>query len=196
MKFILPKIILIFLALSFSTNSQSVTDGTQSNKDKKSSQTMKDQHLNEKSPLISNSTSPKEPNLYGAWSYECREARCFVSQSLLAKNGTKVGVVAGISIAKANRHGLIMTIRFSKLAELKAGIGLKVDDNKPIKTKILKCDAKVCETNVIMDSQLIQEMQQGKVLQVAYFNKKTRNQTTLPFSLAGLKGAIAKLNLQ
>lgn len=132
--------------------------------------------------------------VFDSWSYECKANSCFASQLLLSKKGQKTGVVAGMSVALASKQRTILTLRFTNDAEKSAGVGLKIDNEKAIRTKILACDSKICETNIVMDEKLISEMLEGQVAQVAFMSQTTNKQITLPFSLQGFAPAFLKLN--
>lgn len=138
---------------------------------------------------------PKE-STFGSWSLECKNQRCFLSQMLMIKAGEKIGVAGGLSVAMTDQKRTILTLRFSKDARLKSGLGIKVDGNKALRAKIIGCDKKVCETNLMMDKTLISEMEAGKTMQVVFINDKTNKQVTLPFSLNGFKPAIDELRKQ
>lgn len=135
----------------------------------------------------------KRKDTFGSWSHECKNAHCFISQVLVARKNKKIGVIGGVSVAIASKQQAVLTLRFNKNAKKEAGLGLKIDNNKAIRTKILNCDAKVCETNIVMDTQMIEELTSGKRLQVVFINNSTGKQTTLPFSLQGFAKAYGKL---
>ncbi|QTH63291.1 invasion associated locus B family protein [Psychrosphaera ytuae] len=145
----------------------------------------------ESQPLASNDKS-----IHGSWSYECNKNMCFISQMIMAKQKGKIGIAGGVNIAIASKQRPIMTLRFNKDAHVPAGIGIKVDANPAIRTKILNCDAKVCETNLIMDAKMLDEMQNGHGLQVVFLNNISGKQVTLPFSLSGFSEAYGKLSQQ
>ncbi|APD88984.1 hypothetical protein BM523_03690 [Alteromonas mediterranea] len=139
-----------------------------------------------------NSVSAAE--VFESWSYECKANSCFISQLLLSNKGPTTGVVAGMSVAIASKQRTILTLRFTNDAEKSAGVGLKIDNERAIHTKILACDSKVCETNIMMDEKLISEMLEGQIAQVAFMSQTTKKQITLPFSLKGYAPAFRRLN--
>lgn len=114
----------------------------------------------------------------------------------MAKQNDKVGIAGGLNIAIASKQRPVMTLRFNKNAHIPAGIGIKIDNNPAIRTKILNCDAKVCETNLIMDAKMLEEMQRGRGLQLVFLNNISGKQVTLPFSLNGFAEAYGKLSQQ
>lgn len=132
-------------------------------------------------------------DVFDSWSYECKANSCFASQLLLSKKGAKAGVVAGMSVALASKQRTILTLRFTNDAKKSAGVGLKIDSEKAIRTKILACDSKICETNIVMDEKLISEMLEGQVAQVAFISQTTNKQITLPFSLKGFAPTFRRL---
>lgn len=147
-------------------------------------------------PVEANSSQQESKSIHGSWSYECSERLCFISQMLMAKQNDKVGIAGGVNIAIASKQRPVMTLRFNKNAHIPAGIGIKIDNNPAIRTKILNCDAKVCETNLIMDAKMLEEMQRGRGLQLVFLNNISGKQVTLPFSLNGFAEAYGKLSQQ
>ncbi|WOI38556.1 invasion associated locus B family protein [Alteromonas sp. CI.11.F.A3] len=126
------------------------------------------------------------------WSYQCKDNHCFINQVLIARNNEKAGVVGAINIALSAQKQPILTLRFSSTAKKEFGLGIKIDEGKPVRISIQQCDTKVCESNIVVDDTMLAELNNGKRFMVAFMNAE-KEQTTLPFSLDGFSQAYEKL---
>ena len=135
---------------------------------------------------------PSKNSVSERWSYQCKDKHCFISQVLIARNNEKAGVVGAINIALSAQKQPILTLRFSSTAKKEFGLGIKIDEGKPVRVSIQQCDTKVCETNIVVDDTMLAELKKGKRFMVAFMNAE-KDQTTLPFSLNGFTQAYEKL---
>jgi invasion protein IalB len=128
------------------------------------------------------------PATYGAWGVECAtengSQKCLATQ-IVATDPEGKNVAVGV-IVEANAPGELpyITFRFSKMAYVAAGAGLKIDDNEPLRAPITGCDEAVCEVKAQLTENLSTQMRQGKVLIFAYFLDKEK-QLSFPVSLDG-----------
>ncbi|AEF02080.1 invasion associated locus B family protein [Alteromonas naphthalenivorans] len=147
------------------------------------------------SSSTSTSTTPSmssKSSVSERWSYQCKNKHCFISQVLISRNKEKAGIVGAINIAISSQKLPIVTLRFSNTAAKEYGLGIKIDESKPIRVSIQQCDTKVCETNMVADDTMLAELKNGKRFMVAFMNTE-KEQTTLPFSLSGFTQAYEKL---
>jgi invasion protein IalB len=126
------------------------------------------------------------------WQLSCNNAeKCIITQQVIARRGNQSQVLAGATIAK-NATNTILTIRVSAVANQQQGLGLKVDSHEAIRVPLQQCDRKVCESNIVLDSLLLQEMQSGDVLTVAFIDTNNK-QVSLPLYLQGFKALLVKI---
>ncbi|MBQ4831332.1 invasion associated locus B family protein [Alteromonas sp. MMG017] len=135
---------------------------------------------------------PSKSSVSERWSYQCKDNHCFINQVLIARNNEKAGVVGAINIALSAQKQPILTLRFSSTAKKEFGLGIKIDDGKPVRVSIQQCDTKVCESNIVVDDTMLAELNNGKRFMVAFMNAE-KEQNTLPFSLNGFTQAYEKL---
>jgi len=144
--------------------------------------------------FASNQANNPQPSGFGNWQLICDKKPCFINQSLIASNGKMSGIVGSLNVTRIQNDRTMLTIKLSKNALQSAGIGIKVDNNKDTRVKILGCDAKVCQTNVLVDDQLQSEFENGRALRIVYFDNNTKKQVTLPFTLNGYSEAFKAMN--
>ena len=130
---------------------------------------------------------------FSYWSLNCDTIQCSISQMLIVKNSDKMGVVGGLTLSSLPNKQTLLTIRTSSVTDIKRGLAIKVDNHQDIKLPVAQCISAACETHVILDKKLLNEMKVGKVLGVFFFNKKTNKQVSLPFSLKGFSPAYLAL---
>lgn len=142
----------------------------------------------------------KPPQRFGAWSVECKpratnvENPCVASQVVAAEaeKAAKQAVVLGVMVAPTQGEPLPHIIfRFSPGANLKAGAGVKIDQQEAFRVPISQCDDHICEVRSLMSEALLSQMRAGKMLQFAYFLEN--QQLTYPVSLSGFDQAFAAL---
>lgn len=130
---------------------------------------------------------------FDSWSLSCKTSQCIISQMLLVKKEEVSGVVGGLTVTLLPKNQVLLTVRISYKANVKQGLGIKVDQNKNIRVNIGQCTNTACETNIMVDKQLLTEMNSGNILGVFFFNKDTGKQISLPFSLKGFSSAFQAL---
>ena len=141
---------------------------------------------------------PQPPQTHGAWSVECKpragspENICVASQVVAVGEAGKQAVL-GVMVAPTQGEALPHIIfRFSPGANLKAGVGVKIDQQEAFRVPISQCDNHICEVRSLMPEELLAQMRVGRMLQFAYFLEK--QQLTYPVSLNGFDAAYAALH--
>jgi invasion protein IalB len=115
---------------------------------------------------------------------------------LVAKDAAGSQVMLGLSINFAFKSDLgVMIVRLPIALNQKEGLGIKVDDNKPIRLPISNCNEVACQTIVRIDEALLAEFSNGKVAKYAYALKDGK-QMILPISLGQFALAYADLRAQ
>lgn len=137
-------------------------------------------------------STTKQKTVSERWSFQCEAEHCFISQVLVARNKELAGVVGAVNVAISAENQPILTLRLSPYAKQKVGLGIKIDENKPVRVSIQHCDTKICETNIVIDDTMMKELNSGKHFMVAFMNTNEQ-QTTLPFSLEGFSKAYEEL---
>jgi invasion protein IalB len=126
---------------------------------------------------------------FEAWTVKCPVGKpCVITQMVMKKQGDSANVIAGVSYFDHSEQP-ILKIRISAKADPKKGIGLKIDQQKPLHLPITNCDEKLCEVNVVADKQLIKDLQSSQVMSVAYILKSSQQQTAFPVILNGFQQA-------
>lgn len=141
--------------------------------------------------------TPPEPQVFGAWSVECKphsggpEKICVASQLVSAdKEGKQV--VLGVMVTPTSGQALPhILFRFRPDANREAGAGVKIDDQEAFRVPISQCDTLICEVRSIMPETLLKQMQGGKLMQFAIFIGN--QQQTFPVSLNGFGKAYMAL---
>ena len=148
--------------------------------------------LSSSASAFSNSAQATSEKL-GEWTLSCKSSLCYIHQSLVADNGKKAGIVASINVALMPKNMDVLSVRLGSNALKEAGIGIKIDNNKDIKAKILECNAQLCQTNIAIDEQMQKELTNGTLMQLVYLDKNSKKQITLPFGLKNYSKAYQAL---
>ncbi|RKF18739.1 hypothetical protein DBZ36_10095 [Alginatibacterium sediminis] len=139
-----------------------------------------------------NSFAFAEQELEPVWKSSCdQQQRCNATLPVVVENQGQKRVVAGLTYLY-NPPGDILRIRFSPKATRGAGIGLKVDQNKALQLPISNCDDKVCEVNIAVDTQLLNELRGGQWMLLAY--QENTKQRTLPIQIFGFNAVYEQWN--
>ncbi|WP_427983523.1 invasion associated locus B family protein [Agarivorans sp.] len=126
---------------------------------------------------------------YQAWTVTCPTAKpCVISQMVMKQQGDAADVIAGVSYFNHPSQP-ILKIRITPQADPKKGLGLKFDQQTALHLPITNCDNKVCEVNIVADQQLIDDLQNSKLMSVAYILKSNQQQNAFPVILNGFKQA-------
>jgi len=126
---------------------------------------------------------------YQAWTVKCPNGKpCVISQMVMKQQGDTADVVAGVSFFNHPTQP-ILKIRITPQADPKMGLGLKFDQQAALHLPITNCDGKVCEVNIVADQQLIDDLQNRKLMSVAYILKNSQQQNAFPVILNGFKQA-------
>jgi invasion protein IalB len=138
---------------------------------------------------IADSTVTNQPSRYGAWTLNCNtessdKTPVCVATQLVTKGNNAQQVVIGVTVGYEAQHALPHIIfRVSPGANTHKGAAVKIDQQAHVNIPISNCDAKICEVRSFIPNALLEQMQQGKLLQFAFFIKN--QQITYPVSLDG-----------
>lgn len=118
--------------------------------------------------------------------------RCIVSQ-LVAIDPKGEKVVLGLTVDYADSPTVpTMRIRFSPGANMKAGIGIKIDDNPEMRLVINNCNTQRCESVGRLSSKVLMLWRSGRQAQLAFIEQGGK-QMLFPISLAGFDAALSAL---
>lgn len=102
-------------------------------------------------------------------------------------------VVLGITVDYADSPTVpTMRIRFSAGANMKAGIGIKIDDRPEMRLAINNCNAQRCESVGRLSPKVLKLWRSGKLAQLVFIEQGGK-QVLLPVSLAGFDAALSAL---
>lgn len=130
-----------------------------------------------------------DTSTYGAWTVNCQSENsnttpvCVASQ-LVTKGNDARQVVIGVTVGFEAQHSMPHIIfRVSPGANTNKGAAVKIDQQAHVSIPITNCDKQICEVRSFIPNVLLEQMQQGKMLQFAFFIKN--QQITYPVSLEG-----------
>jgi invasion protein IalB len=137
--------------------------------------------------------TPSETTQFQSWSLICGEhGNCSMSQ-LVAKDKSAKQILMGVNVnySVSNLFPVLM-LRLPAKINKEAGVGIKIDNNKPIQVPVTQCNAKTCQSIIKIDDVLLNEMKNGKVGMIA-LSLKSKKQLTLPVSFQGFSEAFTAL---
>ncbi|MEO9508064.1 MAG: invasion associated locus B family protein, partial [Nonlabens ulvanivorans] len=121
------------------------------------------------------------------------QGNCSMSQ-LIAKDKAATQILMGVNINySVSEKFPVLMLRLPAKVNKASGVGIKIDNNKPIQVPISQCNEHACQSIIKIDTTMINEMQDGKVGMVA-FALKSKKQLTLPISFDGFSDAFNALN--
>lgn len=139
---------------------------------------------------------------FASWTLSCAVAqddrgmpleRCMVSQ-LVAIDPKGEKVVLGLTVDYADSPTIpTMRIRFSPRANMKAGIGIKIDNKPEMRLVINNCNTQRCESVGRLTTKVLELWRSGKQAQLAFIVQGGK-QMLLPVSLAGFDAALSALD--
>ncbi|MDG1122579.1 MAG: invasion associated locus B family protein [Glaciecola sp.] len=130
-----------------------------------------------------------ETSVYGAWTVQCQPENgnptpACVATQLVSKGNDARQVVIGVTVGYEAQHSMPHIIfRVSPGANTHKGAAVKIDQQAHVSIPITNCDKQICEVRSFIPNVLLEQMQQGKMLQFAFFIKN--QQITYPVSLEG-----------
>lgn len=130
---------------------------------------------------------------FQAWNLLCgNQGNCSLSQ-LVTKDKSATQILMGVNInySVSNLFPVLM-LRLPAKINKSSGVGIKIDDNKPIHVPITQCNSKACQSIIKIDDMFLEEMKNGKVGKIA-FSLKSNKQLTLPISFQGFSEAFKAL---
>lgn len=133
--------------------------------------------------------------IFGSWSVSCGIQNCAMTQ-VVAKDEAATQVMLGVSINYAFDAKLgTLIVRVPGNINKAAGLGIKVDSNKPLQLPFSQCNTTTCQSIIKIDQTLLKEFSKGTVAKFAYATKK-QQQFVLPISLEKFSEAYAELKVQ
>ena len=131
---------------------------------------------------------------FGSWSLLCNDSSVCTLSQLVAKDKKATKVLLGVNVDYSySKDFPVLIIKLPKNTLTKNGVGVKIDDFAPLQVPFSGCDEKTCQSIIKIDSELLDQMNNGSTMLVAY-QKSESQQVTLPVSLAGFDVAYAQLN--
>jgi invasion protein IalB len=116
---------------------------------------------------------------------------CLVEQTaFLSKTGQLVTAVA-IRVPAETRQP-IMNIQVPVGLFLPAGIGLRIDDGKPLSLALQTCDLKGCYAATPVSPEMLAALKAGKELTITFQNL-TKEAITVPLQLTGFAAAYQRI---
>lgn len=143
--------------------------------------------------LLSTTTLAVTTEDFGSWSLLCNEqSTCTLSQ-VVAKDKDASQIIMGVNVDYSYSPDFpVLKIKLPSNTMVDNGVGIKIDDNKAIQVPFSGCDELTCQSIVKIDSTMLDELQNGHSMLVAY-QKSASFQMTLPVSLDGFADAFPKL---
>lgn len=130
---------------------------------------------------------------YESWSLLCNDSSVCTLSQLVAKDKKATKVLLGVNVDYSySKNFPVLIIKLPKNTLTKNGVGVKIDDFAPLQVPFSGCDGKTCQSIIKIDSELLDQMNNGRTMLVA-FQKSENQQVTLPISLAGFDEAYKQL---
>ncbi|AXT39929.1 invasion associated locus B family protein [Alteromonas sp. BL110] len=130
---------------------------------------------------------------YESWSLLCNDSSVCTLSQLVAKDKKATKVLLGVNVDYSySKNFPVLIIKLPKNTLTKNGVGVKIDDFAPLQVPFSGCDEKTCQSIIKIDSELLDQMNNGRTMLVA-FQKSENQQVTLPISLAGFDEAYKQL---
>lgn len=141
-------------------------------------------------PVFSFATNTEQ---FQSWSLICGDqGNCSLSQ-LIVKDKAAKQILMGVNVNYSVSDLFpVLMLRLPAKINRASGVGIKIDDNKPIQVPITQCTDKACQSIIKIDDTLLNEMKNGKVGKIA-FALQSQKQLTLPLSLQGFSAAFSAL---
>ncbi|TKB02381.1 invasion associated locus B family protein [Alteromonas portus] len=131
---------------------------------------------------------------FGSWSLLCNESSACTLSQLVAKDKKATKVLLGVNVDYSHSKDFpVLILKLPKNTLTKNGVGVKIDNFAPLQLPFSGCDENTCQSIIKIDSELLEQMNNGKTMLVA-FQKSESQQVTLPISLAGFDEAYVQLN--
>ena len=92
----------------------------------------------------------------------------------------------------SREHKLLLRVTAPLGALMSLGLGLKIDDKDVGKVGFVRCTSENCIAEAILDDNLLNNLQTGKVATFSFFLTPSEG-TGFPFSLSGFAEAVAAL---
>lgn len=146
-------------------------------------------------PAEAQAPSPKQT--FESWLLSCEDGRppCYISQSIqLKETGQRILRVVTGHLGPEGRPILHLTVPLGIYLPL--GVALRVDEGPQRKAEVQTCTADGCEATLLLDTELLTALTEGKLTQVAFLDAVTRRQITVAVPMAGFRQAYTALQQQ
>lgn len=146
-------------------------------------------------PAAAQAPSPKQT--FESWLLSCEDGRppCYISQSIqLTETGQRILRVVTGHLGPEGRPILHLTVPLGIYLPL--GVALRVDEGPQRKAEVQTCTADGCEATLLLDTELLASLTEGKLMQVAFLDAVTRRQITVAVPMAGFRQAHTALQQQ
>ena len=146
-------------------------------------------------PAEAQAPSPKQT--FESWLLACEGGRplCYISQSIqLTETGQRILRVAAGNLGPEGQPILHLTVPLG--IHLPLGVALRVDEGPQHKAEVQTCTADGCEATLLLDTELLAALNDGKLTQVAFLDAVTRRQITVAVPMAGFRQAHTALQQQ
>jgi len=136
--------------------------------------------------------APEEGKQFKDWTIRCQAIEqgkpnkiCFLTQTINDKESKKPMIDVRVGyLAEGNQQpAIIFAVPLG--AALRAGLGFKIDEEKPIGIPYDFCDPIGCRATLPLDNALISKLKSGKTSQVIFFHITSQNPVTNDLSLNG-----------
>lgn len=136
--------------------------------------------------------APEDGKQYKDWTIRCQPIEqgkadkvCFLTQIINDKESKKPMIDVRIGyLGKDNQQpAAIFAVPLG--AALRAGLGFKIDEDKPIGIPYDFCDPIGCRATLPLDDALVSKLKSGKTSQVIFFHITSPNPVTNDLSLNG-----------
>lgn len=146
-------------------------------------------------PAEAQAPSPKQT--FESWLLACEGGRpfCYISQSIeLTETRQRILRVVAGNLGPEGQPILHLTVPLG--IHLPLGVALRVDEGPQHKAEVQTCTADGCEATLLLDTELLAALNDGKLTQVAFLDAVTRRQITVAVPMAGFRQAHTALQQQ
>lgn len=143
---------------------------------------------------------PVNGKTYDHWTVRCepvaeqsKQPRCYVFQNLIMKQGGSRVLHISAGLHPKNKERVVILITMPLGISLPPGASIQVDDNKPIKFLIERCDPEGCRGSFMLSEFIKKQFETGKTATVT-FHDANRKPIDVSVSLNGFSEGVVALN--
>lgn len=143
------------------------------------------------------SAAPQNGQVFKDWVVKCeggegQSERCYIVQNIvITQTGQRLLTFTAGYIGADS--GPVAHLLLPLGMYLPAGVALKVDSGEQFKAPVIICSANGCEASLSLDDDLLPQLKNGLVAQVAFLDGTARRQITISVSLKGFTAAFNSL---